>query len=147
MILLDVVMEREDSGLTLVRHIREVLQLSEVRIILRTGQPGYAPEIEAIRDYDINDYKTKSELTRAKLYTTLTASLRSYDQIRAINAGRPRLDRIVDADAEDTVGEGVVEHGRACARHRVVPDEQRRVTGRSRQRARPPAPCPCHGIA
>ena len=99
-ILLDVVMEREDSGLTLVRHIREALQLSEVRIILRTGQPGYAPEIEAIRDYDINDYKTKSELTRAKLYTTLTASLRSYEQIRAINAGRRGLDRIVRGSAE-----------------------------------------------
>ncbi|HET6719856.1 MAG TPA: EAL domain-containing protein [Rhodocyclaceae bacterium] len=99
-ILLDVVMEREDAGLTLVRFIREELHLSEVRIILRTGQPGYAPEIEAIRDYDINDYKTKSELTRAKLFTTLTASMRSYDQIRAINAGRRGLDRIVRGSAE-----------------------------------------------
>ena len=99
-ILLDVVMEREDAGLTLVRHIREELQLAEVRIILRTGQPGYAPEIEAIRDYDINDYKTKSELTRAKLFTTLTSSMRSYEQIRAINAGRRGLDRIVRASAE-----------------------------------------------
>ena len=99
-ILLDVVMEREDAGLTLVRHIREDLQLSEVRIILRTGQPGYAPEIEAIRDYDINDYKTKSELTRAKLFTTLTSSMRSYDQIRAINAGRRGLDMIVRGSAE-----------------------------------------------
>jgi len=99
-ILLDVVMEREDAGLTLVRHIREELGLSEVRIILRTGQPGYAPEIEAIRDYDINDYKTKSELTRAKLFTTLTSSMRSYEQIRAINAGRNGLDQIVRGSAE-----------------------------------------------
>lgn len=99
-ILLDVVMEREDAGLTLVRFIREDLMLNEVRIILRTGQPGYAPEIEAIRDYDINDYKTKSELTRAKLFTTLTSSMRSYDQIRAINAGRRGLDLIVRGSAE-----------------------------------------------
>lgn len=99
-ILLDVVMEQEDSGLQLVRHIREVLKLTEVRIILRTGQPGYAPEIDAIRDFDINDYKTKSELTRIKLYTTVTSAIRSYEQIRAINASRRGLDRIVRASTE-----------------------------------------------
>ncbi|HBZ07518.1 MAG TPA: hypothetical protein DEP03_14485, partial [Massilia sp.] len=60
--LLDVVMEQPDAGLHLVRHIRETLGLRELRIILRTGQPGYAPEMEAIRDLDINDYRTKSEL-------------------------------------------------------------------------------------
>lgn len=99
-ILLDVVMEREDAGLTLVQFIREDLQLSEVRIILRTGQPGYAPEIEAIRDFEINDYKTKSELTRAKLFTSLTSSIRSYDQIRSVNAGRTGLDLVVRGSNE-----------------------------------------------
>ncbi|MFC7513929.1 EAL domain-containing protein [Herbaspirillum sp. GCM10030257] len=99
-ILLDVVMEQDDAGLQLVRHIREVLKLCEVRIILRTGQPGYAPEIDAIRDFDINDYKTKSELTRIKLYTTVTAAIRSYEQICAINASRRGLDHIVRASTE-----------------------------------------------
>ena len=99
-ILLDVVMEQDDSGLQLVRHIRESLNLTEVRIILRTGQPGYAPEIDAIRDFDINDYKTKSELTRIKLYTTVTSAIRSYEQIRAINSSRRGLDRIVRASTE-----------------------------------------------
>ncbi|HEY8606782.1 MAG TPA: EAL domain-containing protein [Noviherbaspirillum sp.] len=99
-ILLDVVMEQDDAGLRLVRHIREDLGLSEARIILRTGQPGYAPELDAIRDLDINDYKTKSELTRVKLYTTLTAAIRSYEQIRAITASRRGLDRIVQASTE-----------------------------------------------
>jgi ActR/RegA family two-component response regulator len=61
-------MEQDDAGLHLVRYIRETLRLADVRIILRTGQPGYAPEIDAIRDFDINDYRTKSELTRIKLY-------------------------------------------------------------------------------
>lgn len=99
-ILLDVVMELEDAGLQLVRYIRETLGLTEVRIILRTGQPGYAPEIDAIRDFDINDYKTKSELTRIKLFTTVTAAIRSYEQIRAINAGRRGLDLILRASTE-----------------------------------------------
>ncbi|MGZ5817866.1 MAG: bifunctional diguanylate cyclase/phosphodiesterase [Burkholderiaceae bacterium] len=99
-ILLDVVMEQEDAGLKLVRYIREDCGMTEVRIILRTGQPGYAPEMDAIRDYDINDYKTKSELTRIKLFTTVTAAIRSYEQIRAINASRRGLDLIVQASTE-----------------------------------------------
>ncbi|MFZ3286943.1 MAG: EAL domain-containing protein [Telluria sp.] len=99
-ILLDVVMEQEDAGLHLVRHIRETLRMADVRIILRTGQPGYAPEIDAIRDYDINDYKTKSELTRIKLFTTVTAAIRSYQQIRSINTSRRGLGKIVRASTE-----------------------------------------------
>ncbi|MFY8041516.1 MAG: diguanylate cyclase domain-containing protein, partial [Rhodoferax sp.] len=84
-VILDVVMEREDAGLALVKTIRQVLKLTELRIILRTGQPGYAPEIETIHDFDINDYKTKSELTRTKLYATVTAALRAYEQIRKLD--------------------------------------------------------------
>lgn len=99
-ILLDVVMEQDDAGLHLVRYIRESLRLADVRIILRTGQPGYAPEIDAIRDFDINDYKTKSELTRIKLFTTVTAAIRSYEQIRAISTSRRGLDQIVRASTE-----------------------------------------------
>lgn len=95
-VLLDVVMEREHAGLDLVKTIRNDLKLSDVRIILRTGQPGQAPEIETIHDYDINDYKTKSELTRTKLFATITSALRAYRQIRALDelAFYDRLSRL-----------------------------------------------------
>jgi CheY-like chemotaxis protein len=73
-VLLDVVMERGNAGLELVRAIREELGLADTRIILRTGQPGYAPELEVIRDYDINDYKTKAEMTHTRLATSLTTA-------------------------------------------------------------------------
>ena len=99
-ILLDVVMEQEDAGLQLVRYIRDTVGMTEARIILRTGQPGYAPEIDAIRDFDINDYKTKSELTRTRLYTVLTAAIRSYKQIRALESNRQGLELIVEGSAE-----------------------------------------------
>ena len=99
-ILLDVVMEQPDAGLHLVRHIRQTLGMVEVRIILRTGQPGYTPEMEAIRDLDINDYRTKSELTRTKLYTTVAAAVRSYQQLHALGVGRAGLERIVHAGTE-----------------------------------------------
>lgn len=99
-VLLDVVMEEEDAGLKLVATIRQHYRMLDTRIVLRTGQPGYAPELEAIRDYDINDYKTKSELTRNKLFTTLTTAIRSYDQIRTIEASRRGLDMVVHASGE-----------------------------------------------
>lgn len=99
-VLLDVVMEEEDAGLKLVATIRQHYRMLDTRIVLRTGQPGYAPELEAIRDYDINDYKTKSELTRNKLFTTLTTAIRSYDQIRTIDASRRGLDMVVHASGE-----------------------------------------------
>lgn len=96
-VLLDVVMESEDAGLQLVRHIRDERHMNAVRIVLRTGQPGYAPEIETVQAYDINDYKTKSELTRTRLYTVLTAAVRSYRQIRALEANRRGLEMIVES--------------------------------------------------
>jgi len=99
-ILLDVVMEEADAGLHLVRHIRETLGLHDTRIILRTGQPGYAPEMDAIRGYDINDYRTKSELTRTKLYTSVATAIRAYEQIRALEASRRGLAEVVRANAE-----------------------------------------------
>lgn len=91
LILLDVVMEEKDSGLKLVRYVREVLNNHLVRIILRTGQPGEAPEESVIVDYNINDYKTKTELTHGKLFTTMTATLRSYQDVMTIEANRRRL--------------------------------------------------------
>lgn len=108
-ILLDVVMESENAGLKAVSIIRNELKLANPRIILRTGQPGYAPEIETIRLYDINDYKTKNELTRAKLFTSLTAAIRSYDQLCRLDASRLGLERIVAASNQFISETGVQE--------------------------------------
>lgn len=98
-VLLDVVMESEDAGLRLVRFIRDELGNRSLRIILRTGQPGYAPEIDTIQLYDINDYKTKSELTRVRLFTSLTVAVRSYWQIYQLEASRHGLALIAGGGA------------------------------------------------
>lgn len=93
-ILLDVVMESDDAGLMAVRKIRENLKLTDVRIILRTGQPGYAPEESVIMEYDINDYKTKTELTRNKLLTSVFSAIRSFQQLSVISQSRNFLEQI-----------------------------------------------------
>ena len=83
-VLLDVVMETDDAGLQLVRYIRESLSNNRIRVVLRTGCPGQAPEATVIRDYDISDYRTKTELTSTRLFTTVIAALRSYEQLHEL---------------------------------------------------------------
>jgi signal transduction histidine kinase/DNA-binding NarL/FixJ family response regulator len=95
-ILLDVVMETDDAGLQLVDYIRNALKNETVRIILRTGQPGQAPERRVIVDYDINDYKAKTELTADKLFTALTAALRGYQQLQRMVETRRGLEMIIE---------------------------------------------------
>jgi signal transduction histidine kinase len=94
-ILLDVVMETDQAGLELVQFIRRELGNDTVRIILRTGQPGQAPEREVVVNYDINDYKAKTELTADKLFTAITAALRSYDQLRRMKRNREVLESLL----------------------------------------------------
>src|SRR5215211_4042710 len=96
-VLLDVIMETDTAGLGLVEFIRKELKNETVRIILRTGQPGQAPERRVIVDYDINDYKAKTELTSDKLFTSLTAALRSYQQLERMVQTRRGLEIIIDA--------------------------------------------------
>ena len=81
-------MEREDSGLEVARWMRQELDNQFTRIVLRTGQPGQAPEERVIVDYDINDYKEKTELDRTKLFTTTFAALRAYRDIMKVEDAR-----------------------------------------------------------
>ena len=96
-VLLDVVMEKDDDGLKLAHFIRNDLKNSMIRIILRTGHPGQAPELKVMTDYDINDYKEKTELTAQKLQTSLMASLRAYRDLSIIDNNRRGLHRVIES--------------------------------------------------
>jgi len=98
--LLDVVMETDQAGLDLVRYVRDELENHFVRIVLRTGQPGQAPEQEVIANYDINDYKEKTELTAQKLSTMMYATLRAHRDIMTIEANKRGLERVIEASAK-----------------------------------------------
>lgn len=93
--LIDVVMETQHAGLELIKTIRQQLKNQRMRLILRTGQPGEAPEEHVIRDYDINDYKNKTEVTAIKLKTLLYAGLRSYRDICIIEHHKAGLEKII----------------------------------------------------
>ncbi len=103
LILLDIVMEKDDAGLDVAEYIRESLHNNLIRIILRTGQPGMAPEEDVITRYDVNDYKEKTELTDRKFKTAMTMALRAYTDIMTIDSFRSLLEQEVQARTAELV--------------------------------------------
>lgn len=99
-VLLDVVMETDDAGLKVADFIRHDIGNDSMRIILRTGQPGQAPERQVIVNYDINDYKSKTELTAQKLFTVMMAGLRSYRDIMSLQTSQIGLKKIIAASGD-----------------------------------------------
>lgn len=93
--LVDVVMEDDHAGLELVKWIRESHKNTSTRLVLRTGQPGQAPEEDVIRDYDINDYKNKTELNSTRLKTIIYSAIRSYRDIKEVEKGHKGLEEVV----------------------------------------------------
>jgi response regulator RpfG family c-di-GMP phosphodiesterase len=95
--LIDVVMETDDAGLKLVQYIREELANKMIRLVIRTGQPGVAPERFVIDNFDIDDYKDKTELTATRLYTTVRSSIKAYRDLKTIDMNRLGLSRVLSA--------------------------------------------------
>ncbi len=83
--LVDVVMESSHAGLELCNWMRTHLPRT-VRIILRTGQPGMAPEEQILHQYDIDFYLAKTEVTSERLFATLRACLRSSQDVATMLA-------------------------------------------------------------
>ncbi|MGV3523991.1 MAG: response regulator [Candidatus Sericytochromatia bacterium] len=87
-VLLDVVMESASAGLDACRAIRGEIGNEFVRIVLRTGQPGAAPEKKVIDEYDIDGYLAKAELTTNRLYTAVRTSLKAYRELLELQRHR-----------------------------------------------------------
>lgn len=96
----DVVMDSKDSGLKIVDYLRKNLNNFITRIILRTGQPGEAPEDRIVIDYDINDYRLKTEMTHQRMITSVYEALRSYRDILRLEKNRLGLQKIITASSD-----------------------------------------------
>jgi len=97
MAFVDVVMETDHAGLELVQWIREDLKNQAIRLVLRTGQAGSAPEAKVIKEYDINDYKEKTDFTSNKMITTVYASIRAYRDIMTIQRSLDAFKQLIEA--------------------------------------------------
>ena len=96
LILLDVVMESDRAGLDVCQAVRNDLGNSLVRILLRTGQPGIAPEQQTIDTYDIDGYLAKSETSSSRLYTAARCALKSYQELVTLERHRSYLTAVHD---------------------------------------------------
>lgn len=85
LVFLDVVMETNDAGLLLVRHIRNELNNRMMRIVLVTGQPGYFVQRDVIIHYEIDDYRLKSELSAEKIFSCVYTALRTFQALLALD--------------------------------------------------------------
>ncbi len=100
-VLLDIGMETKDAGLDVASFIRNQLNNNISRIIIRTGQPGDIPEREIIDNYDINDYKSKTDLTVEKLFTAIRTAIAQFDHINDLaNLNEELEQRIEEALAK-----------------------------------------------
>lgn len=105
LILMDVIMEEDNTGLELIRYIRENMKNHLTRIILRTGHPGEAPERRIIIEYEINDYKEKVDLTSNRLFTSVIKSLRNYrdlTELRKIHTDLEESSRLLARAVESS---------------------------------------------
>jgi len=83
--MIDCVMEQNDSGLQLIQYIRNTQKNNTIQLVLRTGQPDFAPEKNMLVDYEINDYLAKTELTSTKLHHRVISYLRNYMMIQRVS--------------------------------------------------------------
>lgn len=115
----DVVMEQDDAGLRLIHQVRNELDNHTTRIVLRTGQPGSSPEETVIRTYDINDYKSKTELTDIKLKTCAYSCIRSYRDIVTIEASQRGMRKVIDASDSVLLSQTLHQFGNAVLEHMI----------------------------
>jgi len=116
----DVVMETDDAGLQLVDAIRNELNNHTTRLILRTGQPGQAPEEEVIRRYDINDYKAKTELSSLKLKSCVYTAIRSYRDIQTIEKGKRGMEDVIKSSSSVLASQSLAQFGTAVLRQTLT---------------------------
>ena len=93
--IIDVVMETDTTGLDLVEYIRNELDNRSARIIISTGQPGLAPERYVIDNYDIDNYLPKTNLTSQNLYSQLRLALKGYHDVYRLETYSKGLKRVL----------------------------------------------------
>ncbi|WP_420933163.1 DUF3369 domain-containing protein [Alteromonas sp. A081] len=116
----DVVMESDDAGLTLIDAIRNQLDNHTTRLILRTGQPGQAPEEDVIRHYDINDYKAKTELSSLKLKSCVYAAIRSFRDIKTIERGKRGMEEVLKSSSSVLASQTLAQFGTAVLKQTLT---------------------------
>ncbi len=110
LVLLDVIMETDDAGLEVCKKIRNELNNHLIQIILRTGQASDIPPYKVVKEYEINDYKEKTELSSEKLKISLITAIRAYENLKELKEANEKIEFLID-EIEDTQKEVVFRLG------------------------------------
>jgi len=84
LILLDMIMEDDDSGLNVAKYIRSELKNLKVRIILRSGNSDIDSLNDFVHKFDISDCKIKNELSAKQFRNSIIAAIEEYDDLSEI---------------------------------------------------------------
>lgn len=98
--LVDMVMEDPSAGLKVVDAVRGAQANHKVRLVVRTGQPGHLLEERIVRDYEVNDYREKTELSAQKLRSVATNAIRAYRDLDRIESDYRALAALLAEFAE-----------------------------------------------
>lgn len=81
LLMLDMIMEEDDSGIKVLKRIREELKNPLVRVVLRSGHSDPDLPKELFEVYDLSDYKEKTQLTSKGSDRMIYSALRAYYNI------------------------------------------------------------------
>ncbi len=100
-VLLDVVMETDHAGLDVARHIRDVLKNENMRIVMRTGQPGASTMNDVVTNYGVDDYREKTALRADQLKGVITTALASYKRLNSLQDNNDNLQQFTRIASHD----------------------------------------------
>ena len=103
----DVSMEKENSGLDLIRKIRDQNVAWRTRFILLTGQTSLAPEASSTVHYDLDGYLDKATLTSERLFAATYSGIRTYDLVSRLDKSRNSVLQAVTTLSELDAQNGV----------------------------------------
>jgi response regulator RpfG family c-di-GMP phosphodiesterase len=103
--LIDMVMEEPSAGLRVISAVRDLQGNHRTRLVVRTGQPGHLPEDRIIREYDINDYREKTELSAQKLRTVAHSAIRSFRDIVLVESAFHGMVELLSRVVDESVAE------------------------------------------
>lgn len=75
LVLLDVVMETRDAGLRLVETLRGPMLRNDLKILIRSGQPGGEQEQDLTHRFAVDGYMQKTRQTQAHLINVISELL------------------------------------------------------------------------
>lgn len=113
-LIVDISMEKPQSGLTLVNRIRGRYAMEMARIILRTGQPGETLRQTAVDEYEINDYIEKNTSTSWRLKTAVVTAVRAFQQLQNYQKVKTAMDGILGSSQELLATEDPKQFARAA---------------------------------